>query len=54
MDAASQRLTFCIWETASNLAELRHLAATQAATGWVWITPPTVNGQIAAAFPHFQ
>lgn len=41
-------------ETAANLDALRRLAAAQIETGWVWITPGTVDETRIAAFPGFQ
>ncbi|HZD43671.1 MAG TPA: GDSL-type esterase/lipase family protein [Methanomicrobiales archaeon] len=41
-------------ETAMNLAELRHLAEAQTSAQWVWITPPTINEELASNFPPFQ
>ena len=41
-------------ETARNLAEMRRLAAAQGDPRWVWITPPTVNEEAAAAYPPFR
>ena len=41
-------------ETGRNLAELRRIAGEQSAARWVWITPPTVNEEIAAQYPPFQ
>ena len=41
-------------ETAKNMVEMRHLAATQTDAQWVWIIPHTVNEQLAAEWPPFQ
>jgi acyl-CoA thioesterase-1 len=38
-------------ETALNLAELRHLAATESEANWVWITAPPCDDALVAASP---
>lgn len=50
----STKTAVSLEETAENLSEMRHLAATQTDARWVWITPPTVNERIASSFPPFQ
>ena len=39
-------------ETAKNLAELRHLAATETAANWAWITSPPSDEALTAASPY--
>jgi acyl-CoA thioesterase I len=43
-----------IEETAKNLEAMRHLARTQTAAEWVWITPPTYDEERASSFPPFK
>jgi lysophospholipase L1-like esterase len=39
-------------ETAKNLDELRHIAATESTANWVWMTPPTCDEALFAATPY--
>jgi acyl-CoA thioesterase I len=39
-------------ETAKNLDELRHIAATESNTNWVWMTPPTCDEALFTATPY--
>jgi lysophospholipase L1-like esterase len=41
-------------ETSKNFAAIRHIAALQNKTHWVWITPPTFDEQRIEANPHFR
>lgn len=41
-------------ETTKNLHEIRRIAAARSKSNWVWITPPTIDEERAAAFTHFQ
>ena len=41
-------------ETELNLAALRHLAATQSAAEWVWLTRWSIEDALIAAYPPFQ
>jgi acyl-CoA thioesterase I len=43
-----------IEETAKNLKAMRHLAGTQTAAEWVWITPPTYDEERASSFAPFK
>jgi acyl-CoA thioesterase I len=38
-------------ETAKNLEELRHIAATESTANWAWMTPPTCHEALFAATP---
>ncbi len=38
-------------ETAMNLKELRHIAATESTANWAWMTPPTSDEALFAATP---
>lgn len=40
-------------ETALNLAELRHLAATESEANWAWITAPPCDDEVIAASPFW-
>ena len=40
-------------ETALNLAELRHLAATESEAHWAWITAPPCDEELVAASPFW-
>ncbi|MFE5322192.1 SGNH/GDSL hydrolase family protein [Paenibacillus sp. NPDC056579] len=41
-------------ETAKNLSAIRHIAASRTKARWVWLTPPPINEEQAAAYPYFQ
>jgi lysophospholipase L1-like esterase len=41
-------------ETAKNLEAMRHMASTLTDALWVWITPPTLEEERAAAYPPFR